>query len=118
MNKTKTLIVLAALITLATTALFMLPKTAATTLPKIAANTLAMTASAEQQTVKLKVNGMTCFSCPYQVESALKRVDGVITASASLDTREAEVTFDSAVTNIAALTEATTNAGFPSTLKP
>ena len=118
MNKTKTLIVLAALITLATTALFMLPKTAATTLPKIAANTLAMTASAEQQTVKLKVNGMTCFSCPYQVESALKRVDGVITASASLDTREAEVTFDNTVTNIAALTQATTNAGFPSTLRP
>jgi len=34
-----------------------------------------------------------------------------------LDTKEAEVTFDNAVTNIAALTEATTNAGFPSTLK-
>jgi mercuric ion binding protein len=77
-----------------------------------------LTASAEQQTVKLKVNGMTCLSCPYQVESALKRVDGVISASASLDTKEAEVTFDNAVTNIAALTEATTNAGFPSTLKP
>ncbi len=79
--------------------------------------TMPMTASAEQQTVKLKVDGMTCQSCPYQVKSALKRVDGVITASASLDTKEAEVTFDNAVTNIAALTEATTNAGFPSTLK-
>ena len=118
MNKTKTLIALAALIALAMTALITLPKTTAITLPTAAANTLAMTASAEQQTVKLKVNGMTCFSCPYQVESALKRVDGVITASASLDTREAEVTFDNTVTNIAALTQATTNAGFPSTLRP
>jgi len=79
---------------------------------------LPMTASAEQQTVKLKVNGMSCITCPYQVKSALKRVEGVITASASLETKEAEVTFDDAVTNIAALTEATTNAGFPSTLKP
>jgi len=79
---------------------------------------LPMTASADQQTVKLKVDGMSCFSCPYQVKSALKRVDGVITASASLDTKEAEVTFDNAITNIAALTDATTNAGFPSTLIP
>jgi len=79
---------------------------------------LPMTASAEQKTVKLKVNGMSCITCPYQVKSALKRVEGVITASASLETKEAEVTFDDAVTNIAALTEATTNAGFPSTLKP
>jgi len=93
-NKMKTLISLAALIV------------------------LPMTASAEQQTVKLKVNGMSCITCPYQVKSALKRVEGVITASASLETKEAEVTFDDAVTNIAALTEATTNAGFPSTLKP
>jgi mercuric ion binding protein len=76
------------------------------------------TASAEQQTVKLKVDGMSCSSCPYQVKSALKRVEGVIAASASLDTKEAEVTFDDAVTDIAALTEATANAGFPSTLIP
>jgi len=94
MNKMKTLIALAALIA------------------------MPMSASAEQQTVKLKVDGMSCQSCPYQVKSALKRVEGVITASASLETKEAEVTFDDAVTNIAALTEATTNAGFPSTLIP
>jgi len=66
--------------------------------------TMPMTAYAEQQTVKLKVDGMSCFSCPYQVKSALKRVEGVIAADASLETKEAEVTFDDAVTNIAALT--------------
>jgi len=78
--------------------------------------TMPITLMAAEQTVILKVNGMTCQSCPYQVKRALKRVEGVINASASLDTREAEVTFDNAVTNIAMLTEATTNAGFPSTL--
>jgi mercuric ion binding protein len=77
-----------------------------------------LTASAEQQTVKLKVDGMSCVTCPYQVKSALKRVEGVITASASLETKEAEVTFDDIVTNIVALTEATANVGFPSTLIP
>ena len=76
------------------------------------------TSLAAEQTVILKVDGMTCQSCPYQVKSALKRVEGVITASASLETREAEVTFDDAITNIAALTQATTNAGFPSALRP
>jgi mercuric ion binding protein len=61
---------------------------------------------------------MSCVTCPYQVKSALKRVEGVITASASLETKEAEVTFDDIVTNIVALTEATANVGFPSTLIP
>ena len=73
---------------------------------------------ADQQTIKLNVEGMTCQSCPYQVKSALKRVEGVVSANASLSTREAEVIFDDAVTNIATLTQATTDAGFPSTLKP
>lgn len=80
--------------------------------------TMPISLMAAEQTVILKVDGMTCQSCPYQVKSALKRVEGVINASASLETREAEVMFDDAVTNIATLTEATTNAGFPSTLRP
>jgi mercuric ion binding protein len=79
---------------------------------------MPMSALAAEQTIKLKIDGMTCQSCPYQVKRALKRVEGVISASASLETSEAEVTFDDAVTNIAALTRATTNAGFPSTLRP
>lgn len=94
MNKLKTLLALGALIT------------------------MPLTALAEQQTVILKVDGMTCQSCPYQVKRALKQVEGVISANASLQKREAEVTFDDAVTSIAALTQATTNAGFPSMLKP
>ena len=79
---------------------------------------MPMTLLAAEQTVILKVDGMTCQSCPYQVKSALKRVEGVVTASASLETRKAEVTFDDTITNIAVLTQATTNAGFPSALKP
>jgi mercuric ion binding protein len=77
----------------------------------------SMTAQADQQIIIQSVDGMTCQSCPYQVKRALKRVEGVVTASASLETREAEEVFDDAVTNIATLTEATTDAGFPSTLK-
>ena len=74
-------------------------------------------AIADEQLVTLKVAGMTCQSCPYQVQSALKRADGVIAARATLEEREAVVTFDDAVTNIAALTKATADARFPSELK-
>lgn len=77
-----------------------------------------MMAVAEDQSVTLKVTGMTCSSCPYQVQSALKRVQGVKAATATLATHEAVVQFDDAVTNVAALTKATTEAGFPSVLKP
>ena len=73
---------------------------------------MPMTLLAAEQTVILKVDGMTCQSCPYQLKSALKRVEGVISATASLETRQAEVTFDDAITNIATLTQATTNADF------
>ncbi len=71
-------------------------------------------AFAAEQTVKLDVQGMTCASCPYQVESALKGVDGVTSAKASLAEETAVVIYDDAKTDIAALTKATENAGFPS----
>ncbi len=69
---------------------------------------------AGEKVVSLDVDNMTCMSCPYQVQSALKRVDGVINAEASLDTGQAVVTYEDTVTNIMTLTEATTNAGYPS----
>ena len=72
---------------------------------------------ADQKTVTLQVAGMSCISCPYPVQSALKRVNGVVSASASLDTKEAIVTFDDTLTDIENLTQATANAGFPSRLK-
>jgi mercuric ion binding protein len=77
----------------------------------LASSTFVM---AGEKTVILDVNNMTCMSCPYQVKSALNSVDGVIEASASLEANQAIVMYDDAVTNIAALIEATTNVGFPS----
>ena len=71
---------------------------------------------ADKKVVTLKVEGMTCSSCPYQVKTALKKVEGVDSATVSLETRLATVSFDDALTNEASLVEATENAGFPSTL--
>lgn len=76
------------------------------------------TASAgETRTVTLDVPGMTCKFCPITIRKALKKVPGVIEAKSDYETKTATVTFDTDKTNVEALTKATANAGYPSTLK-
>lgn len=60
---------------------------------------------------------MTCAACPITVKKALTKVGGVSQVDVSFDKREAVVTFDDAKTSIQKLTEATTNAGYPSSVK-
>jgi mercuric ion binding protein len=67
--------------------------------------------------VVLSVPGMSCAACPITVKKSLRRVDGVIKADINLDSHIATVTFDDARTNIKALIQATTDAGYPSVLK-
>lgn len=75
------------------------------------------TAFAADKTIRLDVQGMTCASCPYMVSRSLRKVDGVKAVDVSLQSKLAIVTFDDAKTTIAAMTRATRDAGFPSTLK-
>lgn len=77
----------------------------------------AVPAFAATQTVTLVVPTMTCAACPITVKKALSKVDGVIKTKVSWEPKEAVVTFDDTKTNVKALTEATKNAGYPSTLK-
>lgn len=72
---------------------------------------------AATKTVRLSVPGMTCAACPITVKKALSRVQGVEKVEVSFEKREAVVTFDNAKTNVEALTRATENAGYPSTVK-
>ena len=60
---------------------------------------------------------MTCPICPFTVEKALNGVDGVTEVDVSLDEKMAKVTFDNEKTTVEALTDATKNAGYPSTVK-
>jgi len=69
------------------------------------------------KTVTLAVENMTCRMCPITVRKSLKKVDGVISASSDFDSKTATVKFDSHKTSIDALIAATTNAGYPSSLK-
>jgi mercuric ion binding protein len=72
---------------------------------------------AAPQTVTLSVPGMTCAACPITVKRALSRVSGVDKIDVSLEKKEAVVTFDDTKTSVAALTKATENAGYPSSVQ-
>ena len=78
---------------------------------------VSLPALAARQTVTLSVPGMTCSACPITVKAALNRVEGVISVDVRYEERDATVTFDDEKTTVEALTQATTNAGYPSTLK-
>jgi mercuric ion binding protein len=78
---------------------------------------LAATAhAAPPRTVTLQVQNMTCETCPIVVRKALQRVPGVSSANVDFALKTATVTFDPDRVKPVALTEATTNAGFPSTV--
>ena len=71
---------------------------------------------AATRTVTLAVPGMDCPVCPITVKKALTGVPGVSRAEVNFEQRIARVTFDDTRTNVDALTQATRNAGYPSTL--
>ncbi|OYV78361.1 MAG: mercuric transport protein periplasmic component [Chromatiales bacterium 21-64-14] len=70
------------------------------------------------KTITLSVPGMTCGLCPITIRTALEQVPGVAKAKTDFVTRTATVSYDPARTNVAALTKATTDAGYPSTPQP
>lgn len=69
------------------------------------------------RTVILQVQNMTCQACPIVVRKALQRVPGVSSANVDFALKTATVTFDPDRVKPVALIQATTNAGFPSTVK-
>lgn len=82
----------------------------------LAALLSAYPAFAGEKTVSLNVDNMYCASCAPVVKKSLARVEGVTQVEVSRENRTATVTFDEAKTNVPALIEATTNAGYPSRL--
>jgi mercuric ion binding protein len=66
------------------------------------------------ETVILEVKNMTCSVCPFTVKKALEKVPGVTEAKINFAQKTATVRFDPDRTNAAALTKATTDAGYPS----
>tara|TARA_R110002073_G_scaffold164700_1_gene321059 strand:+ start:755 stop:1042 length:288 start_codon:yes stop_codon:yes gene_type:complete len=71
---------------------------------------------AKPQTVNLDLPTMNCAMCPITVKKALTKVKGVIKAEVSYEHKQAVVTFEDTQTDTNKLIEATTNAGYPSTI--
>lgn len=71
---------------------------------------------AATQQVTLSVPDMNCAACPITIKKVLSKMGGVSQIEVSAKTRQAVVTYDDAKTNVQAMTTATANVGFPSTV--
>ena len=60
---------------------------------------------------------MHCALCPVTVKEALSKIPGARKIQVTLATKDAVVTFDDSNTTVGALTMATRNAGYPSTVE-
>ena len=73
--------------------------------------------AAAPHTAVLDVQNMTCSLCPVTVKKSLQGIPGVTNARIDFDKKTATVTFDSDKTTTSALVKATTDAGYPSTVR-
>lgn len=83
----------------------------------IASMTPLSALTATPQTALLDVQNMTCNLCPVTVKKSLERVPGVNQARIDFGKKTATVTFDADKTSTGVLVKATTDAGFPSTVR-
>ncbi len=81
----------------------------------LAANSAA--ASDGDQTATFDVEKMTCATCPIAVRKAMQRVDGVKEVNVDLDSKTAVVTYNANVTTPAEIGNASTEVGFPASVR-
>lgn len=69
------------------------------------------------ETLTLNVQNMTCAACPITVKKALEQVPGVSDVKIDYAHKTATVHLDTDKGKVSMLTKATTDAGFPSTVR-
>ena len=77
---------------------------------------LAVLAATPRSAV-LDVQNMSCELCPVTVKKSLEQVPGVSKARIDFASKTATVTFDADRTSTAVLVKATTDAGYPSSVR-
>jgi mercuric ion binding protein len=77
---------------------------------------MAMPAWSAPRTVTLSLPTMDCPACPITVKKALGQVAGVTRAEVDFAKRQAVVSYDDEKTSAQALTRATRDAGYPSSV--
>ena len=73
--------------------------------------------AATPKTVTLDVQNMTCPVCPITVKKSLEKVSGVSAVKVDFDHKTATVTYDPDKVQPVTLTQATTTAGYVSTVR-
>ncbi len=68
-------------------------------------------------TVSFSVEKMTCATCPIAVRKAMERVEGVKEVTVDFDSKTAVVTYDAGMTDATAFGAASTDVGFPATVR-
>ena len=72
---------------------------------------------AAAQTKTFAIQNMTCALCPVTVKKAMQGIVGVKSVSVDFDAKTATVVFDPSVTTADAIAAASTNAGYPASVK-
>ncbi|PNY17710.1 copper-transporting ATPase ran1-like protein [Trifolium pratense] len=72
----------------------------------------------EMRRIQIRVSGMTCTACSNSIESALKAIDGVVTASVALLQNKADVVFNPALVKDEDIKNAIEDAGFEADILP
>ena len=75
-------------------------------------NAASQEVAANIQKVTLDVQGMTCTGCEYNVESALKQIDGVAKVKADFASHSAVVEFDPETATVDKMVEAVNKVGY------
>jgi periplasmic mercuric ion binding protein len=76
---------------------------------------LTLPAFADEQTVTMDIEKMSCVTCPLTVRLAMQRVDGVQDVAVDFDSKTAVVTFDDDKTTAIEVAQASTDVGYPAT---
>jgi len=72
---------------------------------------------ATTQTRTFAIQNMTCALCPVTVKKSMEGIAGVQSVAVDFGAKTATVTFDPLVTNADAISAASTNAGYPASVK-
>lgn len=83
----------------------------------IIASSVSAMSMAATRNVTLAVAGMTCPTCPITVRKSLQKLAGVETVRIDFPHKAVIVSYDDAKVHPAQLTQATADAGYPSTVK-
>lgn len=75
---------------------------------------LSLNVGAAEKKTSLKIDKMDCPSCPFMIKKAIEKIDGVSSASVSMQTKLAVIHFDDDKASVNDFIATTTELGYPS----